>query len=91
MSDEFVKGLGALCGGLFGWLILSGWYNTKSFESTKQLIATSPDLDSLYGALALTLREALFWFALVGALTYWVLIPAARQIRTAWHDRRSSN
>ena len=91
MSDEFIKGLGALCGGLFGWLILSGWYNTESFESTKQLIAASPDLDSLYGALALTLREALFWFALIGALTFWVLIPAARQARAAWDDRRSSN
>ena len=90
MSDEFAKGLVALCGGLFGWLVLSGWYNTESFESTTQLIASSPELDSLYGALALTLREALFWFAIFGAITFWVVIPAAKQARAAWSDRQSS-
>lgn len=90
MSDEFAKGLVALCGGLFGWLVLSGWYNTESFESTSQLIAPSPELGSLYGPIALTLREALFWFAVFGALTFWVVIPAAKQARAAWSDRRSS-
>ncbi|WP_160133211.1 DUF7314 family protein [Halococcus salsus] len=90
MSDEFAKGFFALCGGLFGWLVLSSWYNTESFESTTQLIAPSPDLGSLYGGIALTTREALFWFAIFGALTFWVVIPAARQARSAWSDRQSS-
>lgn len=91
MSDEFAKGLIALCGGLFGWMIFSGWYTTESFESTTQLIAERPESVEIYGTLALTLREALFWFAIFGALTFWVLIPAGRQARAAWEDRRSSN
>jgi hypothetical protein len=90
MSDEFAKGLAALCGGLFGWMILSGWYTTEGFESN-QLIAPRPTDVDIYGTLALTLREALFWFAIFGAVTFWVLIPAARQARAAWEDRQSSN
>lgn len=89
MSDEFAKGLAILCGGLFGWMILAGWYNTPGFEDT-QLLGENPTSVDLYGTLALTLKEALFWFALFGALTFWVLIPAARQARAAWNDRQSS-
>ena len=90
MSDEFAKGLVALCGGLFGWMVFSGWYTTEGFEST-QLIAEAPEAAQIYGTIALTLREVLFWFAIFGAITFWVLIPAGRQARTAWRDRRSSN
>jgi hypothetical protein len=89
MGDEFIKGLIALCGGLFGWMIFSGWYTTEGFEST-QLIAQPPSDLSLYGTIALTLREVLFWFAIFGALTFWVLIPAYREARAAWEDRQSS-
>jgi hypothetical protein len=90
MSDEFAKGLVVLCGGLFGWMVFSGWYTTEGFEST-QLIAEPPTDPAIYGNIALTLREALFWFAIFGAITFWVLIPAGRQARAAWRDRRSSN
>ena len=89
MSDEFAKGLIALCGGIFGWMVLAGWYNTESFEST-QLLAENPTDADLYATLAITLKEALFWFAIFGALTFWVLIPAARQARAAWNDRRAN-
>lgn len=89
MSDEFIKGFTALCGGMFGWMIFSGWYTTESFGGT-QLIAPRPEDVELYGAIALVLREALFWFALFGALTFWVLIPAFREARTAWNERQSS-
>ncbi|GAA0462110.1 hypothetical protein MUK72_12355 [Halococcus dombrowskii] len=91
MSDEFVKGLATLCGGLFGWMVFSGWYATGSFESKKQLIESVPTDPAIYGNIALTLREALFWFAIFGAITFWVLIPAGRQARAALRDRRSSN
>lgn len=90
MSDEFIKGLAALTSGLFGWMVFSGWYATESFESKKQLIAEVPSDPAIYGNIAITLREALFWFAIFGALTFWVLIPAARQARAAWNDRQSS-
>ncbi|HET7323610.1 MAG TPA: hypothetical protein VFJ06_04700 [Halococcus sp.] len=90
MSDEFAKGLVALCGGMFGWMIFSGWYTTEGFEST-QLIAPRPENVDIYGTLALILREALFWFAIFGALTFWVIIPALKQARAAWEERQSSN
>lgn len=90
MSDEFIKGLTALCGGMFGWMVLSGWYATESFGSNKQLISEVPSDLAMYGSIAVTLREVLFWFAIFGALTFWVLIPAFREARTAWDDRQSS-
>jgi hypothetical protein len=90
MSDEFAKGLAMLTGGLLGWMVLSGWYTTDSFESPIQLIAEPPEGLELFGTLALTLREALFWFAIVGALVFWVFIPAGRQARTAWNERQSN-
>jgi hypothetical protein len=90
MSDEFIKGLTALCGGLFGWMIFSSWWTTESFAGT-QLIAGRPTDVQLFGTISLVLREALFWFAIFGALTFWVLIPAFRQARAAWDDRQSSN
>lgn len=90
MSDEFIKGLTALCGGMFGWVILSGWYTTESFGGT-QLIAEVPSDLEMYGTIAIILREALFWFAIFGAFTFWVLIPAFREARAAWAKRRSSN
>lgn len=90
MSDEFIKGLSILLGGLFGWMVFSGWYATDTFDSKKQLIEEVPSDPEIYGNIALTLREALFWFAIFGALTFWVIIPAARQARAAWSERQSS-
>jgi|AntDeeMetagen134_2_1112570.scaffolds.fasta_scaffold06960_3 hypothetical protein len=90
MSDEFAKGLAMLTGGLLGWMVLSGWYTTESFESPTQLIAEPPESLELFGTLALTLREAMFWFAIVGAIVFWVLIPASQRARTAWSERQSS-
>lgn len=90
MSDEFAKGLAALTGGLLGWMIFSGWYATESFSSKKQLIAEVPSELSIYGTIAVTLREALFWFAIFGALTFWILIPAAREAYAAWDEWQSS-
>lgn len=89
MGDEFIKGLAALTGGLLGWMVFAGWYNTGGFES-RQLTAPGPESVELYGTIALVLKETLFWFAIVGALTFWVLIPAGRQARAAWADRRSN-
>lgn len=90
MSDEFAKGLGILTSGLFGWMVLSGWYTTEGFESTNQLVAEVPSDLAFYGNIAIILREVLFWFAVFGALTFWVLIPAGRQAYTAWTERQSS-
>lgn len=79
MADEFAKGFSVLTVAWLGWMILSAWYNTGSFESTEQLIEAGPSNPDFYGQIALVAREALFWFAIVGAVTFWVIIPAIKQ------------
>lgn len=82
MADEFAKGLGILTGGGLIWMVLSGWFTTPGFEDT-QLIGEIPgDLD-VYGQAAILLREGLFWFIILGVLTFWVIIPAFQQLRKA--------
>ena len=80
MADEFAKGLGILTTAGLLWMVLAGWYNTPSFEGT-QLIAGAPDNPGLYGDLALVLKEGLFYFAILGALAFWVIIPLGRIAR----------
>jgi hypothetical protein len=88
MADEFAKGLGIAVTGGLGWMVLAGWYNTPSFEG-QQLIAPNPENVEGYSQLALILKEAFFWFAILGMLTFWVLIPAINEARDTWADRQS--
>jgi len=88
MADEFAKGLGILMTAGLGWMVLAGWYNTAGFEST-QLIAPDPANPDVYGQIALLLKDALFWFAIIGAVTFWVVIPAVEEARKAWSERNS--
>jgi hypothetical protein len=80
MADEFVKGLGVLTGGGFVWMIMAGWYNTPHFDE-QQLIAPTPENLDLYGQIAVVVRDVAFWFAILGALLFWVVIPAYREGR----------
>ena len=84
MSDEFAKGFGILVTAGLGWMVLAGWYNTPGFEG-KQLTGANPSPEVLgtYGELAILLKDALFWFAVFGALTFWVVIPLIEEARTA--------
>lgn len=88
MADEFAKGLGILTTAGLAWMVLSGWYTTASFEEG-QLLAAPPENPDFYGQLALFLREGLFWFAILGTLTFWVLVPAINEARNAWSERGS--
>ncbi|WP_251344004.1 DUF7314 family protein [Haloplanus halophilus] len=93
MADEFIKGLGIFTGAGLGWLVLAGWYRTPSFESTRQLVSPvspNPANADLFNLLAIGLMDVLFWFALLGPLAFWVLLPAARQARKAVDDRRNA-
>jgi hypothetical protein len=86
MADEFIKGLGIFTGAGLAWVVLAGWYRTPSFSSTRQLIApvtVAPGSADLLNTLAITLMDVFFWFALLGPLTFWILIPAVRQAREA--------
>lgn len=87
MADEFIKGLGILTGSGLIWFIVSAWFNTESFEGT-QMIAPNPDDVGLYADLLITIKDIAFWFAILGALTFWVLIPAVREGRRVYEDRR---
>jgi hypothetical protein len=67
-------------------MVLAGWYTTASFEEG-QLLAAPPSDPDVYGSIALFLKDALFWFAILGALTFWVVIPLLDQARDAWAER----
>ncbi|WP_132057662.1 DUF7314 family protein [Halorussus amylolyticus] len=82
MADEFAKGLGILTGGGLVWMVLSGWYTNEGFEST-QLFGEIPSGLGTYGQAAIVLRDALFWFTIIGVLVFWVVIPAFQQLREA--------
>lgn len=83
MADEFMKGFAIFVTAGLGWLTLAGWYNTPGFEDT-QLIAPDPAAATFYDTVGLLLKDVLFWFAIIGALTFWVLLPAFREARAAF-------
>lgn len=84
MADEFAKGLGILVTAGLGWMTLAGWYTTPGFEET-QLVAPNPtDGLTVYDQAALVLKDALLVFAILGAVTFWVIIPAFRRARAAY-------
>lgn len=83
MADEFIKGLGFFVVFGLAWMITSGWYRTEGFESTKQLVAEPVEPANLFDSIGIFLNDVFFWAALVGALTFWVLIPMGRQATDA--------
>jgi len=89
MADEFAKGLGILTTAGLLWMVFAGWYNTPSFEGA-QLLGANPENVGLYGDLAIIVKDGLFWFAILGALTFWVIIPVGRELRASMADRRGN-
>ncbi|QSG06598.1 putative membrane protein [Halapricum desulfuricans] len=69
-----------------GWMIIAGWYQTPSFSGA-QLFGERPSDPGVYAELALTLGDALFWFAVFGALAFWLVIPAGRKLRAEIESR----
>lgn len=89
MADEFAKGVGIFTGGGLLWMVLAGWYRTPSFEDA-QLIApltVDPATADVLNAIAIYLLEIVFWFTILGTLTFWVVIPAARPATQWWSER----
>lgn len=90
MADEFAKGLAIFMGAGLAWLTLAGWYRTPSFEgSGVQLVAEAPEATSIYGTIGIVLMDVMAWFAVIGALTFWVAIPLLEQTRTVLDERGS--
>jgi len=86
MADEFVKGFGILSGAGMIWMILAGWYRTPSFGG-RQLTAPTPPAGNIYEELAYVLMDAMFWFMILGTLTFWVVIPLGKQLRASMAER----
>ena len=80
MADEFIKGFAIFTFGLLVWMMFASWYNTPSFYET-QLIAPDPSDPGTYEQIAFVVRDAMLAFAIFGALTFWVIIPASRRAR----------
>ena len=89
MADEFAKGLGILTSAGLLWMVFAGWYNTPGFEAA-QLTGPNPENAGLFGDVAIVLKDGLFWFAILGALTFWVLIPLGRELRASYAARRGN-
>jgi ribose/xylose/arabinose/galactoside ABC-type transport system permease subunit len=86
MADEFIKGLGALTLGTFVWMITAGWYRTPHFDEG-QLITPPPESLDIYGQISVALIDVSFWFAIFGALVFWVVIPGIRQGRSYYLEQ----
>lgn len=86
MADEFLKGFGILMTAGLGWMIVAGWYTTPEFEGA-QLFGPRPSDPDLYAQIAMTIGDGLFWFAIIGTLTFWIVIPAVRKARDELDER----
>ncbi|MEZ3144409.1 hypothetical protein [Halobaculum sp. MBLA0143] len=90
MADEFMKGLGIFTGASLAWMVLAGWYRTTSFESSRQLIAAPSEPANVFDAVGIFLNDVFFWMAIVGPLTFWVLVPALRRAQEAFAEGSGS-
>jgi hypothetical protein len=86
MADEFAKGLGIATAAGLAWMVLAGWYKTPSFTSNRQMFEPAPETLDVYGQLAIVLHDAMFVFMILGPLTFWVLLPAVREVRASMTD-----
>lgn len=82
MADEFAKGLGIFTFAGLAWMTLAGWYRTPSFEGA-QLMGPVKDSLTFFDQLGIVVMEGMFWFAVLGALTFWILIPALKELRAS--------
>ncbi|GAB6879000.1 hypothetical protein JCM17823_12740 [Halorubrum gandharaense] len=86
MADEFMKGLALFTLGGLGWLTFAGWYRTPSFYDVGQLFAEPQAAESVYDQIGIFAGDAFFWLMVIGALTFWVLVPATRELRRSRGD-----
>jgi hypothetical protein len=90
MADEFMKGFGIFSGASLAWMVLAGWYRTGSFSSTRQLIEAPPEPSNVFDTIGIFLNDVFFWMAIIGPLTFWILIPAIREARSSFAGEQAS-
>jgi cobalamin biosynthesis protein CobD/CbiB len=81
MADEFIKGLTLSMVGALGWFIFAGWYRTPEYYAIEQLTAAAIEPNNVYQAIGIFAGDVSLWLMLLGALVYWVVIPALRETR----------
>lgn len=86
MADEFIKGFTLFTLGGLGWITFGGWYRTPSYYEVSQLVNPAEGVNTAYGEVGLLAGDALFWLMVLGALTFWVLIPVSRELREVLND-----
>ncbi len=86
MADEFIKGLAIFSGAGLVWMVLAAWFRTPTFED-EQLFGPDPEDPTLLVEIALAIADVMFWFAIIGALTFWVAIPLGRELYGYWNER----
>ncbi len=91
MADEFIKGFGILSGAGLVWMTLAGWYQTPDFYITNQLIAPVAEPETVFDIIAIFMIDIFLWTAILGALSFWILIPAGREFIRELESRRNSS
>ena len=83
MADEFIKGLALFALGGLGWITFGAWYRPPSYYEVVQLVNPAEGVETVYGQVGVLTGDALYWLMILGPLTFWVLIPITRQIRSS--------
>ena len=83
MADEFIKGLALFALGGLGWITFGAWYRTPSYYEVVQLVNPAKGVETVYGQVGVLTGDALYWLMILGPLTFWVLIPITRQLRSS--------
>jgi hypothetical protein len=86
MADEFMKGFALFALGGLGWITFGGWYRTPSYYEVSQLVNPAEGVDTVYAEVGLVAGDVSFWLMILGALTFWVLVPVSREIRQSLAD-----
>ncbi|AAV45722.1 MULTISPECIES: DUF7314 family protein [Halobacteriales] len=87
MADEFMKGFACLMVGGLGWMTIKGWYNTPSFEGAQLTGELTIEEPTTFDQIALFMGDAFFWFAVLGALTFWVVLPLISEFQAYLNER----
>lgn len=90
MADEFMKGFALFSIGGLGWLIFGGWYRTPEYYTFVQLVVDAPAPETIYDTIGILASTVFFWLMIVGALTFWVVIPLTRQLRESLAEGNAS-
>jgi hypothetical protein len=53
-------------------------------------VSPNPAEADLFNALAIGLMDVLLWFAILGPLAFWLVLPAVREAREALENRRNA-